>query len=137
MATGVDPSMLAPAERVARFIETLDPTAIEDAFADSDVTIIENFAPYRFAGSHAVEDWTAGMTAHRAGTSNLSHVLGAAQDFSRTGNRVFFSLPTTWTGLNRNRPFTETGGWAFVLLEQRDGWRVQSYGWAVTTFLFD
>ena len=108
MATGVLPEMLAPAERVARFIETLDSTTTEDTFADSEVTIIENFAPYRFAGSHAVGDWMVGMTAHRAGTSNLSHVFGAPQDFSQTGDHVFFSLPTTWTGLLGNRPFTET-----------------------------
>ena len=129
--------MLAPAERVARFIETLDSSTIANTFADSNVTIIENFAPYQFAGSRAVGDWTAGMTAHRADTSNLRHVFGAPQDFSRTGDRVFFSLPTTWAGLHHNRPFTETGGWAFILVEQRDGWRVQSYGWAVTTFVFD
>jgi len=127
-----DADMLALAERVARFIETLAASDIAGVFADRDVVIIENFAPYRFAGPTAVGDWVSGMTAHRAATAELHHTFGAAQDFSRTGDRAFFSLPTTWTGTFRGKTFTETGGWAFVLIKQADGWRLLDYGWAVT-----
>jgi hypothetical protein len=135
---GPDSAMLALATRVARFIETLDDADIAGVFAERDVAIIENFAPYRFDGPDAVANWAAGMRAHRVDTANLAHTFGSPQDFSRTGDRVFFALPTTWTGTYRGTtPFTETGGWAFVLVEQADasgkpGWRVLSYGWAVT-----
>jgi hypothetical protein len=134
---GPDAAMLDTATRVARFIETLDDADIRGVFADADVTIIENFAPYRFDGPNAVANWAAGMRAHRTDTANLAHAFGSPQDFSRSGDRVFFALPTTWTGTYRGTPFTETGGWAFVLAEHIDasgarGWRVQSYGWAVT-----
>ena len=127
------PGMLAVAERIARYIETLDPAEIKGAFADHDVTIIENFAPYRFDGPAAVDTWSAGMTAHRKETFNLRHVFGDPIDFSETGHQAYFSLPTTWTGTFRDRPFTETGGWAFVLIKHGETWRVQSYGWAVTS----
>ncbi|HET6473751.1 MAG TPA: hypothetical protein VFG38_18050 [Pseudomonadales bacterium] len=134
---GPDAAMLDLANRVARFIASLDDTDIAGVFAERDVTIIENFAPYRFDGPAAVANWAAGMRAHRVDTANLVHAFGAPQDFSRTGDRVFFALPTTWKGTYRGTPFTETGGWAFVLVEHADangnhGWRVQSYGWAVT-----
>lgn len=125
--------MLAVAERVARYIETLDPADIEAVFADHDVTIIENFAPYRFDGPAAVANWASGMTAHRNETANLRHTFGDPIDFSQTGHLAYFSLPTIWTGAFRDRSFTETGGWAFVLIKQRETWRVQSYGWAVTS----
>jgi hypothetical protein len=129
--------MLDLAGRIARFIETLDDADIADTFADRDVVIIENFAPYRFEGPDAVTDWAAGMRAHRVDTANLVHSFDAAQDFSRTGDRAFFALPTTWKGTYRSTPFTETGGWAFMLVGTIDGrgapgWRVQSYAWAVT-----
>ena len=132
-----DAEMLDLATRVARFIATLDDADIRGVFADRDVTIIENFAPYRFDGPHAVVDWAAGMRAHRVDTADLAHAFGPPQDFSRAGGRAFFALPTTWKGTYRGTPFTETGGWAFVLVEQTDAtgarsWRVQSYGWAVT-----
>lgn len=124
--------MLAPAERIARFIETLDAAELDGVFADRDVTIIENFAPYRFDGPDAVENWAAGMRAHREATADLHHSFGAVQDYTRTGDRAFFALPTTWTGTFRGTAFVETGGWAFVLTKQSNGWRVHSYGWAVT-----
>ncbi len=134
---GPDAAMLAQATRIARFIETLDDADLRGAFAERDVTIIENFAPYRFDGPDAVQNWAAGMRAHRVDTAALQHEFGAPQDFSRSGDRAFFALPTTWTGTYRGTPFTETGGWAFVLIDQVDDtghhdWRVQSYGWAVT-----
>jgi hypothetical protein len=131
-ADAPDPEMLAVAERVARFIESLDAAEIAGVFADRDVTIIENFAPYRFDGPGAVDAWASGMRAHRDATSDLHHVFGEPQDFSRTGDRVFFALPTTWTGTYRGKSFTETGGWAFMLTRQQDAWRVLSYAWAVT-----
>ena len=132
-----DAAMLDLAHRVARFIATLDDTEIAGVFADRDVAIIENFAPYRFEGPNAVTSWAAGMRAHRVATADLVHSFGAPQDFTRTGDRVFFSLPTTWNGTYRGTPFTETGGWAFVLVATNDEsgtpkWRVLSYGWAVT-----
>ena len=131
-ADGPDPEMLALAERVARFIETLDAADIDGVFADRDVTIIENFAPYRFDGPRSVDDWAAGMRAHREATTDLHHSFGAPQDYSASGDRAFFALPTKWTGTFRGTAFVETGGWAFVLTKQSNGWRVQSYGWAVT-----
>ncbi len=131
-ADGPDPEMLALAESVARFIETLDAADIDGVFADRDVAIIENFAPYRFDGPRAIDDWAAGMRAHREATADLHHSFGAPQDYSRSGDRAFFALPTTWTGTFRGAAFVETGGWAFMLTKQANGWRVQSYGWAVT-----
>ncbi len=131
-ADGPDPHMLALAEHVARFIETLDPAEIAGVFADRDVAIIENFAPYRFDGVDAVERWAAAMKAHRTGTSNLQHTFGTPQDYGVDGSSAFFSLPTTWTGSYSGGTFTETGGWAFLLTQQPEGWRVSSYGWAVT-----
>ena len=128
-----DPDMLALAERIARFIQTLDTTEIAHVFADRAVSIIENFAPYRFDGHAAVAEWAAAMSAHRAATANLRHTFGPPQDYSRTEHHAFFSLPTSWTGTVRDRAFAETGGWAFVLVRQSAGWRVQSYGWAVTS----
>lgn len=131
-ADGPDPEMLALAEGVARYIATLDDADIANVFAERDVTIIENFAPYRFEGATAVDRWAAGMRAHREATADLHHTFGPVQDYSRTGDLAFFALPTTWNGTFRGTKFVETGGWAFVLVKQPNGWRVQSYGWAVT-----
>ena len=127
-----DAAMIAAAERLAAIIESGGVASPKGAFADHNVTIIENFAPYVFAGSGSVERWSEQMRAHLAGVATLRHTFGRAQDFSRTGDEVYFSLPTTWHGLNHGKPFVENGGWAFVLTWQGGLWRVRGYGWAVT-----
>lgn len=127
-----EPEMLEAVAHVARFMETLDETALHHVFADRGVTIIENFAPHIFADKGAVGRWVAGFRAHAAGISNLKYAFGAPQDYSTDGDLAFFTLPTTWTGARDGMNFTEQGGWAFVFVRQSGHWRIQGYGWAVT-----
>jgi hypothetical protein len=127
-----DAEMIAAAERVATIIESGGVAPLGDVFADRDVTIIENFAPYVFQGARSVERWSEQMRAHLTGVTGLRHSFGAAQDFSRVGDHAYFSLPTNWRGLKNGRPFVEDGGWAFVLTRDGGPWRVRGYGWAVT-----
>jgi hypothetical protein len=126
--------MLAAAERVARFLETRDPVLPGQAFAAVGVVIIENFAPFVFEGPDAVALWTREMLAHLTHLTDLRHTFGPPQDFSADADTAYFSLPTTWRGATRGRPFTETGGWSFVLAGEAGDWRVRAYGWSVTGY---
>ena len=132
-----DAPMLASVERLARFIGAGGEGSAADIFATGDVTIIENFAPYLFSGAGAVQAWTSGMRAHLAGLSELRHRFGQPHNFSRSGDQVFFSLPTHWSGLARGKAFSEAGGWCFVLVGQHGAWRIRDYGWAVIEFSWD
>jgi hypothetical protein len=131
-----DAEMMAPAEAVARFIESGGTTSLVNVFVDGPVTMVENFAPFVFEGEGAVAAWTAGMRDHAVGLTGLRHVFGPAQDFGRAVDEAYFSLPTTWKGVTRGRAFTETGGWSFVLHRQSEAWRIRAYGWAVTGVSF-
>jgi hypothetical protein len=132
-----DPPMLAPVERLAAYIAAGGEGSAAEIFATGDVTIIENFAPYRFSGPDAVRAWTSGMRAHLAGLSELRHRFGQPHNFSRSGDQAFFSLPTHWSGRVHGKAFTETGGWCFVLARQDGAWRIRDYGWAVTELSMD
>ena len=123
--------MLAPVEKIARFIAGGGDENLS-AFADSDVTVLENFAPHLFRGPDAVARWASAMRAHIATLGGMTHSFGPAQDFSGGAAQVFFSLPTHWRGAASGRLFAEDGGWAFLLVRQHGEWRVQSYAWAVT-----
>lgn len=129
--------MMAPVRAVAGFMATGETAGLEQAFAGAGIVVIETFAPFLFKGPRAFAHWRDGFRAHaaRGGLSALTWRFGEAQDFACDGGRVFFVLPTTWSGLAHGRPFTEDGGWAFVLDGDGDGgrWRIRSYAWAVTS----
>ncbi len=127
--------MLAPVQAVANFMATGEEAILRKAFANDGVVVVENFPPFLFSGPTAFERWREGFRAHaeRNGLSELAWRFGDARDFAQDGDRVFFVLPTTWTGLARGKPFSEAGGWAFVLDEDGGRWRIRSYAWAVTS----
>ena len=127
-----DAEIMAPIERIARFMETLDSQFLNDAFADEKVVLIENFPPYVFEGGDAVARWAKGFAEHAKNIKELRHSFGDPHDFHREGELAFLSLPTTWRGTIGAISFIETGGWAFVLVKEARGWRVRNYGWAVT-----
>ncbi len=135
MSPQPDAAMLAPVEKIARFIAGGSDENLS-AFAADDVTILENFAPHLFRGDGAVTRWAAAMRAHAGTLRDLQHSFGPAQDFARDGDTVFFSLPTHWQGVSSGRAFAEDGGWAFLLVEHGGVWRVRSYAWAVTRIVY-
>lgn len=124
-------AMLAPIEKIARFIETCDESNLS-GFANRDVSIIENFAPFLFNGPDAVALWAREMRTHVKTITDLKHRFGPVQTFSSDDQVAYLSLPTNWTGITNGRRFDEDGGWAFVLVKQDGEWRVRNYGWAVT-----
>jgi hypothetical protein len=125
------PEMMEPVEKIARFIAKPNDGDLS-AFASKDVVIVENFAPYVFVGPQAVQRWAEGMRGHVETLSGLTHTFSAAYNFSTSGDRAYFSLPTRWTGRAGTQGFVEDGGWSFVLVEEKGEWRVLGYGWAVT-----
>jgi hypothetical protein len=131
MNEGLDPALLAPIEKIARFMETGDETLLS-AFASKGVVIIENFAPHLFKGRNAVKRWSQVVLSWHEKPIKLIHSFGAAQDIRVRKNIAFLSLPTHWTGLRGGVPFNEDGGWAFILVRENGEWRVRCYGWAVT-----
>lgn len=133
MTENLDPALLVPIEKVARFIETGNESLLS-AFAKTGVVIIENFAPHLFEGEDAVQRWSQKILSWHKPPSDLvlKHRFGTPQDVSVHENLAFLSLPTHWTISENGNKFEEDGGWAFVLVQEDGEWRVRSYGWAVT-----
>jgi hypothetical protein len=127
------PAMLEAVHGLVSFMSAPHSAKLPDVLAPRGLCIVENFAPFIFCGANAATVWQSAYAAHSDGESGLVAQFGAAQDFSESGGRAYFSLPTTWTGILNGRHFEEHGAWAFVL--ERDGvkWRVLGYGWGVTS----
>ena len=120
-----EPEMLALADGIARFIAG---EPLPDDVFDTDVTIIENFAPHIF---RSVAVWHDAMRAHTATLADMRYAFSDALDFTHHGDSAFFCLPVTWQGTLHGRPFRELGGKSLVLRRTEQGWRVAAYAWAV------
>jgi hypothetical protein len=129
-------AMMEPVHGLVTFMSTLRRGEQPTVFARRGLCILENFAPYLFCGQQAAADWSAGFRSHAADgkLENLVATFGDAHDFSRSGKRAYFSLPTTWTGLTGGKHFEEHGAWSFVLVQENVGWRIVGYGWGVTAY---
>lgn len=127
-------AMMAPVQRLVDFMTKLPPGEHTDAFVQHGLTIVENFPPYLFRGAGAAADWERGFRKHASDDdyTELAVQFEPARDFSVTGNRAYFCLPTKWTGRTHGRPFEEHGAWAFVVERGADGWHVLGYGWGET-----
>ena len=129
-------AMMEPVHGLVTFMSTMRRGEQPVVFARYGVCIVENFPPFLFCGVRAVANWSAGFRAHAAegNLRDLAATFGEAHDFKRSGNRVYFSLPTTWTGLTQGKRFEEHGAWSFVLEQENIGWRIAGYAWAVTAY---
>jgi hypothetical protein len=133
-AAGLDAAMMARPEAMARFLETADEGVLRGVFSTGEVTILENFPPHVFAGQAGLAHWQDLMARHVTAIADLRHAFGQAQDFGRTDDTVYFSLPTRWTGVRDGEPFDEHGGWSFVQVLEDGDWRIRAYGWSVVSF---
>jgi len=133
LAENLDSALLAPIEKVARFIETGDKNLLS-AFATKGVVILENFPPHLFEGEKAVDCWSQKILSWHEPSSDLvlKHSFGTVQDLRIGDGIAFLSLSTHWIISENGDSFEEDGGWAFVLVIENGEWRVRSYGWAVT-----
>ena len=129
-------AMLEPVRGLVTFMSSLRRGEQPMVFARRGLCIVENFAPFLFCGLQAAANWSAGFRAHVSADDlkNLAAVFGEAHDFKQSGKRVYFSLPTTWTGLTHGKAFEEHGAWSFVLEQEDAGWRILGYGWGVTAY---
>jgi hypothetical protein len=129
-------AMMQPVHDLVAFMSSLRRGEQPMVFAKRGLCIVENFAPYLFCGLQAAANWSAGFRAHAAADqlSELAATFGEAHDFNRSGKRVYFSLPTTWTGITAGKHFEEHGAWSFVLEQEVSQWRIVGYGWGVTAY---
>ena len=129
-------AMMKPVRELVDFMSALPRGKHASVFASEGVCIVENFAPFLFCGPGAARAWEAGFRAHSAEgqLSGLVARFDEAHDFTKSGTRVYFSLPTTWSGRTHGRSFEEHGAWAFVLERDQEAWHIVGYGWGVFAY---
>ena len=127
-----DAKMMAPITALASYMAHVEGAVLPPVFADEGLVIMEDFAPYIFAGKTAATQWNAGFRDHAIPLRDLKFSFGPAHAFERSGYQVYFVLPTEWRGLYKDREFEEHGAWSFVLTNVSGRWLILAYGWGPT-----
>jgi hypothetical protein len=127
-----DATMMAPVTALASYMAHVEGSALPSVFVEDGLVIVEDFAPFIFSGKEAAAQWDAGFRHHAVPLKDLRFSFGPANAFERSGDRVYFVLPTTWRGIYKDRRFEEHGAWSFVLKNTAGQWRILAYGWGAT-----
>jgi hypothetical protein len=77
------------------------------AYATGDITIVDEFAPHRWLGPHAAQEWAAAYEKHSSATGVTDGI-------------VKYGPPT---------PLTEEGQMTFVLRTEAGAWKIAGWTW--------
>ena len=94
--------------------------------------IIDNFAPYRWDGMTACEDyWNANAAdSKKSGITDEVVTLGKPWHVAVTGDRAYVVVPTTDTYKEKGKAVTRAGSvWTFTLQKFASGWLVTGMAW--------
>ncbi len=101
------------------------------AYATGDILIVDEFAPHRWTGPHAPQDWAAAYDKHAqaTGVSDGSVKYGKPTRTEMEGDLAYVVLPTTYFYKEHGRAMVEEGQMTFVLHAEAGGWKISAWTW--------
>ena len=102
------------------------------AYAAGDIQIIDEFAPHRWFGPHAPQDWAAEYDRHAKATG-VTEGLVKYEAPTRTeieGDVAYVVMPTLYLYKESGKPMAEEGQITCVLHRERGGWKISAWTWA-------
>ncbi len=102
------------------------------AYAKGDILIVDEFAPHRWFGPHAAQDWAADYDKHAkaTGVSEGSVKYGAPTRTEIERDEAYVIIPTVYNYKQSGKPTTEEGQMTFVLQAEAGGWKISSWTWS-------
>lgn len=102
------------------------------AYAHGDIQIIDEFAPHRWYGPHAAQDWAAEYDKHAraTGVTDGKVTYGAPTRTEVEGDVAYVVMPTVYLYKERGKPLVEEGQITCVLRREAGGWKIGAWTWA-------
>ena len=122
----------APIRQFIDGFNTGDTKAAYAAFASGEITIIDEFPPHRWQGSHAPQEWAADYDKHARATGVSNGIVKYAGPTRSQieGNVAYVIIPTTYLYKEHGQPTAEEGQMTFVLHLETGGWKIRSWTWS-------
>ena len=131
VAFATTPDVTAP---IHQFIDGFNNGDVKSAFAayaTGEILIVDEFAPHRWVGPHAAQDWAADYDKHAKATG----VTGGLVKYkapTRTeieGDVAYVVVPTVYSYKEHSKPMAEDGQMTFVLHLENGGWKISGWTW--------
>jgi len=100
-------------------------------FLTARTVILDDVAPYYWAGANAFDRWQADLAKASAarGMSEEDAALGAPTRVEISGDRAYAILPATHTFKMKGRVMREAAQLTFILAKDTAGWKITSWTW--------
>lgn len=102
------------------------------AYAAGDIMIVDEFAPHRWYGPHAPQDWAAEYDRHAAatGVSEGRVTYGAPTRTEVEGDVAYVIVPTIYLYKEHGLATAEEGQMTFVLHAEASAWKISAWTWS-------
>ncbi len=126
------PDVTAPIHQFIDGFNTGDTKSAYAAYASGDITIVDEFAPHRWIGPHAPQNWAADYDKHAqaTGVSDGSVKYGSPTRTEIESDVAYVIIPTTYLYKDHGQPTVEEGQMTFVLHAEAGGWKIRSWTWS-------
>lgn len=93
---------------------------------------MDEFAPHRWSGPHAAQDWAAAYDKHAqaTGVSDGQVKYGAPTRIEREGEFAYVILPTEYLYKERGKAMDEKGQITAVLHKEDGAWKIRAWTWS-------
>lgn len=101
------------------------------AYATGDIIIVDEFAPHRWVGPHAAQEWAADYEKHAqaTGVTDGSVKYGPPTRSEIEGKTAYVIVPTVYNYKQHGNPLSEDGQMTFVLQAEAGGWKISGWTW--------
>jgi hypothetical protein len=132
MLFAATPDVTAPIHQFIDGFNVGDTKSGLAAYATGDITIVDEFAPHRWAGAHAAQDWASDYDKHAqaSGISDGVVKYGAPTRTEIEDDVAYVILPTTYLYKEHGAAMIEQGQMTFVLHNEQGGWKIRAWTWS-------
>ena len=102
------------------------------AYATGDITIVDEFAPHRWTGPHAAQEWAADYDKHAkaTGVTDGKVTYGKPTRTEIEGDLAYVIMPTVYLYKEHGKPMAEEGQITVVLHAGAGGWKMRGWIWS-------
>lgn len=120
---------------IRQFIDAFnrgDTKAAFATYAAGSILIVDEFAPHRWIGPHAPQEWIADYDKHAqaTGVTDGRVTYGKPTRTEIEGDLAYVIMPTVYLYNEHGKPLVEEGQITVVLHKEKGAWKMSSWTWS-------